>query len=48
MSCTRKCTERKNVRVTLGCPHTTPHPQHDWYSRRSGRHVHCYGVSQEK
>jgi hypothetical protein len=34
-------------RTTLACPsawENRPHGEHDWYSARSGRHVHCYGA----
>ena len=47
--CTRKC-ETINVggRSVLGCEYGKstvpgPHAEHDWFSARSGRFVHCYG-----
>jgi hypothetical protein len=34
-------------RVTMACPlvwDDKAHGEHDWYSSRSGRTVHCYGA----
>lgn len=39
-----ECTaERNGVRRVLGCPSHETHPEHDWYDRKSGLVVHCYG-----
>lgn len=41
--CHGKCLERPGIRVVHGCERTGNHLPHDWYDRKAGRHVHCYG-----
>lgn len=43
MTCKDLCKEHSGVRVTLWCKRSDQHPPHDWFSRKSGRIVHCCG-----